>query len=430
MTTTTNDSLKNLRLWVGVHALRTVPPSRLNRGEDGSPKTAHLGGVDRLRWSSQAQKRHWRMAFPALLRDDADRLGVRTRELPTMVRAALAEAGVRADVADGMTELLQTFGRAESTASNGEGTGQTATLLFLSHDEIQAALDFAKKHADALVLVAPPLVTTASPEGAAPAKGRKKAPKAEGAFDRDAEIAKLRKQYTAFLEERGARTAVDVAMFGRFLPTEEIPSVDACVQVAHAIGTGRHVLDYDYFTAVDDRAQGAKAGHLGELDLAAGTLYQHVVIDVASLARALGDPALARRGVGALLGAIALVTPTGGANGTAPTTPADYLDVEVRTQPPLNAAPAFDRPIRPTADAGVLDLSIAALRDRLARVAAAYDAPSTTRLRTHLTLRAETPADALAKGERPAHSLDALLAHVDLALALALDPTRTPAETP
>ena len=85
-----------------------------------APGCAPIVGEVGQRFCLFPTKRHWRMAFPALLRDDADRLGVRTRELPTMVRAALAEAGVRADVADGMTELLQTFGRAESTASNGE----------------------------------------------------------------------------------------------------------------------------------------------------------------------------------------------------------------------------------------------------------------------------------------------------------------------
>lgn len=403
-------------LWVAIHAVRTVPPSRQNRGEDGAPKTATYGGVERLRWSSQSQKRHWRMAFPDLLAGDAERLGVRTQQLPALVRERLAAEGVADDVADGMTELLQTLGKGESLGSNGDGTGKTATLLFLARDEIEGAVAFAKKYAEALPFVAPPrLATGESVTPAAPAgKGRKKAPKAEGTFDRDAELAKLRKAFGAFLAARGARTAVDVAMFGRFLTTEEVRSVDACVQVAHALGTTKHVRDYDYFTAVDDRETGHRSAHLGEVELASGVLYQHVALDVRALAAALGDVELTARSLRALLRAVALVTPTGGANGTAPHAPADYLDVEVLAAPPLNAVGAFDAPVRPTSEVSALDGSIAALRARLAAVNDAYRAPGDVLARVVLSLR---PVD----GDR-APSLDALTASVTEAVRAHLAP--------
>ncbi len=370
-------------LWVCIHGVRAVPVSRLNRGEDGSPKTARLGGVERLRLSSQSLKHAYRMAFRELLRDDSERLGVRTRELPAMVGDALAKEGVPAAVGQGMAELLQSLGRAEAVAS-GEGTGQTATLLFLAQDEIEATFDFARSNAERLVLVAPTAEAVAAGEGS---KGRKKVPKGDGAFDRDAELGKLRKEYAAFIEARGVRTPIDVALFGRFSTATEIPPVDACVQVAHAVGTGPHRIDYDYFTAVDDRSKGASAGHLGEIELAAGTVYQHVSVDVAALVRTLGDVDVARRGVAALVRAVALVMPGGGANGTAPATPADYLDVSLRRRPPLNASAAFDHALRPTSESGLLDLSIGALRQRLASVARVYDEPGAQIVRMHLTTR-------------------------------------------
>jgi len=43
-----------------LHLLTFYPPSNLNRDDTGRPKTATVGGVPRLRISSQALKRAWR----------------------------------------------------------------------------------------------------------------------------------------------------------------------------------------------------------------------------------------------------------------------------------------------------------------------------------------------------------------------------------
>ncbi len=42
--------------FIDFHALQTLPPSNINRGEDGAPKTAAFGGTRRQRISSQALK--------------------------------------------------------------------------------------------------------------------------------------------------------------------------------------------------------------------------------------------------------------------------------------------------------------------------------------------------------------------------------------
>lgn len=47
-----------------LHLLTTYPPSSPNRDDQGRPKTAILGGVPRLRLSSQSVKRALRISEP------------------------------------------------------------------------------------------------------------------------------------------------------------------------------------------------------------------------------------------------------------------------------------------------------------------------------------------------------------------------------
>lgn len=47
---------------IAIHTITTYPPANLNRDEDGRPKAAIDGGTERLRVSSQARKRPWRLA--------------------------------------------------------------------------------------------------------------------------------------------------------------------------------------------------------------------------------------------------------------------------------------------------------------------------------------------------------------------------------
>ena len=46
--------------FIQLHLLTSYPPSNLNRDDLGRPKTAIMGGVNRLRISSQSLKRAWR----------------------------------------------------------------------------------------------------------------------------------------------------------------------------------------------------------------------------------------------------------------------------------------------------------------------------------------------------------------------------------
>src|SRR5690606_8337809 len=81
--------------FVQLHLLTSYPPANLNRDDLGRPKTARMGGVERLRISSQSLKRTWRTSdlFQEAL---AGHLGTRTKMLGISVYEQLLAGGVDA----------------------------------------------------------------------------------------------------------------------------------------------------------------------------------------------------------------------------------------------------------------------------------------------------------------------------------------------
>lgn len=356
--------------FIEFHALRSFPPSNLNRDDLGSPKTAVFGGVRRLRISSQCLKRTWRTSEHFRGAFAEEQLGIRTERLPEevlrMVGAKLDEPTQR-----GLLALLGSIGRKGAKPvkvdddgepddkGNGdidEASHRTAHLLFLSRQEVEAVAAFALEKGDALTKA----MTKKKPDAKA--------------------IEKLRKELQEHLQERTTKNAVDIGLFGRFVTSDELDTIDGALQVAHALGTQRVDVEPDYFTAVDDLGDEPGAGHLGETEIASSVLYLYACCDLDQLEHNLGarDPkagrrpdaearALARRAIAPLASAIAAATPRGKKTGTAPHTPAEYVEVVVRRGAPLSFANAFTKPVDPR-DGDVMDESIARLarhRDRL-----------------------------------------------------------------
>ena len=76
--------------FIQLHLLVSYPPSNLNRDDLGRPKTAVVGGRQRLRISSQSLKRAWRTSelFEKYVNGA---IGVRTRELGKFIQSSLME---------------------------------------------------------------------------------------------------------------------------------------------------------------------------------------------------------------------------------------------------------------------------------------------------------------------------------------------------
>jgi len=366
--------------FIEMHALRSFPPSNLNRDDLGTPKTAVFGGARRLRISSQCLKRTWRMSEYFRGSFAEDQLGIRTDRLPGEVLKALGDTYEKAS-GEGLVALLASLGKkkakektgdeeeddetAQSEAQGAEPSDaerpRTAHLLFLSRQEIEAVAGFARDKVEALAKVF----------------NKKK-------VDNKA-IEKLRAELQEHLETHTSKNAVDVGLFGRFVTSDEFDTVDGALQVAHALGTQKVEIEYDYFTAVDDLGDTTGAGHLGESEYASSVLYLYACCDLGQLEQNLGARGakgrkadeeardLARKSLPALVKAMAEATPKGKKTGTAPHTPAEYVEVVVRRGAPLSFANAFTKPVGSReADGDVMAASITRLTDHRDRIEAAY----------------------------------------------------------
>ncbi len=392
-------------LFVELHALRSYPPSNLNRDDLGSPKSIVFGGERRVRVSSQCLKRTWRMSpfFHGELAED--QLGVRTQRMPEQVFNKLTPAFGDSALA-GLEALFAALGKKAAKDDGGEEDGaegeagndekpeaapaeakatKTDHLLFVSQQEIDEIVAFAKAEKDDLSKVMK--------------AGKKKAVDTKL-------LEKLRKKLKLHLAEKCKRNAVDVALFGRFLTSDEFGECNAALQVAHALGTQKLDLEYDYFTAVDDLqpSEDHGAGHLGETELCSSVLYEYAVCDVPLLVQNLGgDTALAAKAMkGIALAICRSIFEKAKRNGTAPHTPADFLEVVIRRDAPVSLANAFLKPVRPEKDKDVMDVSIRRLQEQQDKYDEAYGKDHVVE-RFVLDLRAEgkreyTSLDALAKG--------------------------------
>ncbi|MBM3518220.1 MAG: type I-E CRISPR-associated protein Cas7/Cse4/CasC [Alphaproteobacteria bacterium] len=306
--------------FIQLHLLTSYPPANLNRDDTGRPKTARMGGAERLRVSSQSLKRAFRTS--EIFRQQLDgTIGVRTRRVGPELFKKLVDGGMDEKIARKNVEAIaEQFGKLKTDKA--AEPGEIEQLVHLSSEE-QDALD---KLAGRLL------------------KGEK--PPEE-------DLIVLTK----------AHKAVDIAMFGRMLADRPKFNREAAVQVAHAITTHRVTVEDDYFTAVDDLKNtddDRGAGHVGEQEFAAGLFYLYLCVNRDLLKKNLqGDETLTKAALAALTEAVATVAPRGKQNSFASRAYASYIVAERGSRQPRSLAVAF---LRPVSEQDYLAASIKALR--------------------------------------------------------------------
>jgi CRISPR system Cascade subunit CasC len=288
--------------FVQLHLLTSYPPANLNRDDLGNPKTARLGGIERLRVSSQSLKRAWRTSelFQQAL---AGSIGTRTKRLGVDACKALIEAGIGEKQAkEWAGQIAKVYGAVKK-----DNPLEIEQLVHVAPEE-RASLDA--------------LVSSLAQEKRAPS---------------EAELDTL----------LHAQTAVDIAMFGRMLAAKTEFNGEAAVQVAHAIGVHASALEDDYFTAVDDlNSNEPGAAHIGESGFAAAVFYQYLCIDRDLLKKNLGgDEELTRKALRALVQAALTVGPSGKQNSFASRAYAHYGLAEKGSQQPRSLSLAFVKPV-------------------------------------------------------------------------------------
>lgn len=284
-----------------LHLLTFYPPSNLNRDDAGRPKSAVVGGVPRLRISSQSLKRAWRTSDVFAEALDGH-LAARTQRLGEIVEAHLLAEGTQPKQAQSIArDIAKSFGALKK--ENDPKPLRIEQLAFVSPQERAAALEMAEKMA-----------------AGAPAP-------------------------TPADLLRRTDAAADIAMFGRMLAATPEFNREAAVQVAHAITTHKAVVEDDYYVAVDDlntREENAGAGFIGEQGFGSGIFYLYLCVDVALLIRNLdGNHALAAAALASLAEAAATIAPGGKQASFASRAYAHFVLAERGDAQPRTLAAAF-----------------------------------------------------------------------------------------
>lgn len=320
--------------FIQLHFLTAYAPSNLNRDDSGRPKTAKMGGVERLRVSSQSLKRAWRVSETFESAMDGH-IGERTRLLGVKyVYQPMTAAGVSEKIAKAAAEKIAgQFGKVK----NDKGAAPVKNL------EIEQ-LVHVSTHEIALIkqLVGKLISESREPVGE--------------------ELELLRKD----------QHSVDMALFGRMLASSPAFNVEAACQVAHALGVSAVTIEDDFFTAVDDLNTGEEdkgSAHMGEQGFASALFYSYICISRDLLLKNLGgNEELTRRAIAALTETALTVSPGGKQNSFASRAYASYALAEMGTKQPRSLAVAFFQPVR---GENILPTAIACLkhqRDNFDRV--------------------------------------------------------------
>ena len=331
-----------MRHFTQVHVLTAYPPSNPNRDDQGRPKSAMYGQVQRLRISSQAAKRSVRTS--SVMRERlAGHMGIRTQQIGEQIREHLVEHGAEFDAAVEIAKRLATvFGKVDEEALKGNDPKvKLRQLAFISPTEREEAFAWAVR-----------------------------------ALEGEEIPADINRQVLQHHDK-----AVDIAMFGRMLANDAEYNREAAVQFSHAISTHRASIEDDYVTAVDDlkaSAGGAHAAFVGDAAFGSGVFYLYTCLDNELLVQNLGgDRALAKMGAAAFVEALALSTPKGGVNSYAQHGRAGYMFVEAGDIQPRSLASAF---LRPVADEDVLGASVKAMETIVESFDRAYGPQSDARV--------------------------------------------------
>ena len=318
--------------FIQLHILTAYPPSNPNRDDLGRPKTARMGGVDRLRISSQSLKRAWRTS-EIFEESFADNIGTRTKLLGVKIYETLLEKGVKEKKAfDWAQPIAAKFGKCKKKdKANKLHELEIEQLVHISQEEQNSVNELLEKLVE------------------------------EDRKPEQAELEFLRRDIYA----------VDIALFGRMLASSPKYNIEAAAQVSHAITVNQIVVEDDYFTAVDDLNKDEDSGsaHIGEAAFGAGVFYTYVCINKSLLLSNLsGDLDLANKAISALTEAILTVAPSGKQNSFASRVRASFALAEKGSQQPRSLAVSFLDPIKNTDQVAAAIKRLTVQRDNMDKV--------------------------------------------------------------
>ena len=320
---------------IEIHMIQNHSPANLNRDDLGAPKICYFGGVLRSRISSQCLKRSIRMSeeFKTLCG------GVRTRQLAKLIAEKINS---KPDVQKRAEKILEMCGFKPKTTKKGTTEGsdfkdddKSKMLVYTTRQAIEEMAQLLQND--------------------------------EGITDEQ-----LALDFGKLISELVA--VPDMALSGRMLEpdtsskgSKEIwkkldTTVEAALQVAHAISTHEAHPEVDYYVAADDiPGEDAGAAYLNEAMFASACFYKYFSIHWKTLVANLkGNEELAAHTVGAFIRSAARVTPTGKQNSFAAHNPPDGMLIEIKNTP-ISYTNAFTDPVPAKGERDMISQSIAQL---------------------------------------------------------------------
>ncbi len=316
-----------------VHVIQNLPPSSLNRDEDGRPKSVWYGGVERLRISSQAQKRAMRLLFREVSLVPPEERAVRTRKVGELLEEALEGLGQ-----EERRRLVKGVLAALSLKLKDEEGLHAEYMLFLSGEEVQRLARVALRHREAFLALGEGLEEGEGKEG----RGKGRSKKEGQAKAKEVLPPEARRE----LAEALGAVSLELALFGRMMADQKDRDVEGALAVAHAVGTTLDPIEEDYFVAVDDLAKPGEAqvAMIESRGYASGTVYRYAVLDLGELEALVGKERTLL-GLKAFLRAFPLALPRGGRRAFAHEGPPEVVLVRLGRGLPRNLARAFALPV-------------------------------------------------------------------------------------
>jgi CRISPR system Cascade subunit CasC len=345
-------------MFIELHLIQNFAPSNLNRDDTGNPKDCEFGGHRRARISSQSLKRAIRHE-PVFAQTTTVDNGERSKRMTKRIVEKLVAAGKPEPEAQLVANGIVAAYYSKKESMDEKKPNRTQYLVYFSHAEIDVLV---KKILEGWNTA---LATVQS--------------KKPSLADLVAPLVK---------ETKNRSSAPDIALFGRMLADKTELNIDAACQVAHAISTHRISMEMDFYTAVDElqdltEDEGAGAGMMGFTNFNSACFYRYARLDWEKLKENLGwrnaedaKPqeqkaikeqnvdaiVLANKTVEGFLRAALDAIPTGKQNGFAAQNPTNMAVAIVREDgKSWNLANAFEEPVRPQRDNGLIRSSIEAL---------------------------------------------------------------------
>lgn len=341
--------------FVTVHSLTTLSGVSLNRDQLGRPKSIAIGGVERMRVSSQAQVRVIRDAMRASTLP-GEVPAANSRYLPREVSRRLQDTGVDAADADPAAALIVVAAGMSIDPVDPHRTRAAAVLPDTAPD-VLAALVTADWH---LLKAAREKAESIIAGAVAPPPGSKRPPNPGNPLN--AAAALVPPDITARARDAFGPGRSDVCLFGRMLTELPPPNghMRSAVTIAHGFSVDAMAIFADDFATRDDWNDAGVFGSsmLGQQLLASGTLYRWAALDRRLLRANLAavDPdresveATARSMEARFVTAAAYTLPAAGKTRTGAAA-CPTLAVAATCPLPLTAAAAFEDPV--AAPAGV-----------------------------------------------------------------------------